>query len=298
MHIYFYDTYETIRHRIQRSPNLDEGVIRTVLQLLEDNPYVCVFWSLGNVANLDEYRIEHNTDIGVDQRRYNAPAISQVAAIWEEGSDIVSARKYYCYKLQMRPNEFNIMFYGGRLFQQWLIDMYVMVESMRLDWYSLPKHQKIIWVELYCGIVDMLKASEACASEVGRLIFLPRNFNGSERDVQAWFLNAMTLVQRFGKPNYFATMTWNPYWEEIDKELLPGQTPQDCLELVARVYRSKLRNLHDRLIKKKHLGEVLAYAHVTEFQKCGLPHEHFLLVIANKDKLRFPDEFDKYTSCW
>jgi hypothetical protein len=144
MHIYFYDTYETIRHRIQRSPNLDEGVIRTVLQLLEDNPYVCVFLSLGNVANLDEYRIEHNTDIGVDQRRYNAPAISQVAAIWEEGSDIVSARKYYCYKLQMRPNEFNIMFYGGRLFQQWLIDMYVMVESMRLDWYSLPKHQKII----------------------------------------------------------------------------------------------------------------------------------------------------------
>jgi hypothetical protein len=40
----------------------------------------------------------------------------------------------------MRPNEFNIMFYGGRLFQQWLVDMYVKVESMRLDWYSLPKH--------------------------------------------------------------------------------------------------------------------------------------------------------------
>jgi hypothetical protein len=42
---------------------------------------------LGNVANLDEYRIELNTNIGVDQRRYNAPTISQVAAIWEEGSD-------------------------------------------------------------------------------------------------------------------------------------------------------------------------------------------------------------------
>jgi hypothetical protein len=42
---------------------------------------------LGNVANLDEYQIELNTNIGVDQRRYNAPTISQVAAIWEEGSD-------------------------------------------------------------------------------------------------------------------------------------------------------------------------------------------------------------------
>jgi hypothetical protein len=56
--------------------NLDEGVIRTVLRILEDNPYVCAFWSLGNVANLDEHRIEHNTDIGVDQRRYNAPTVS------------------------------------------------------------------------------------------------------------------------------------------------------------------------------------------------------------------------------
>jgi hypothetical protein len=54
---------------------------------LEDNPYARVFWSLGNVINLDEYRIELNTDVGVDQRRYNAPTISQVVAIWEEGSD-------------------------------------------------------------------------------------------------------------------------------------------------------------------------------------------------------------------
>jgi hypothetical protein len=54
---------------------------------LEDNPYASVFRSLGNVANLDEYQIELNTNIGVDQRRYNAPTVSQVATIWEEGSD-------------------------------------------------------------------------------------------------------------------------------------------------------------------------------------------------------------------
>jgi hypothetical protein len=44
---------------------------------LEDNPYAHVFWSLGNIANLDEYRIELNTDIEVDQRRYNAPPVSK-----------------------------------------------------------------------------------------------------------------------------------------------------------------------------------------------------------------------------
>jgi hypothetical protein len=169
----------------------------------------------------------------------------------------VSEREYYCYKLQMRPDEVNILFYGGRLFQQWLMDMYVKVEFMRLDWYSLPKHQKIIRVELYRGIVDTLKASEARAFEVGRLVVLPRNFNGGEHDVQDWFLDAMTLVQRFGRPDYFVTMTCNPYWKEVIRELFLRQTPQDRPELVARVYRSKLCNLHDRLIKKKHFGEVL-----------------------------------------
>jgi hypothetical protein len=75
----------------------------------------------------------------------------------------------------------------------------------------------------------------------------------------------MTLVQRFGKLDYFITMMCNPYWEEVGKELFLGQNPQDHTELVARVYRSKLRSLHDRLIKKKHFGEVLAYAHVIKF---------------------------------
>jgi hypothetical protein len=106
----------------------------------------------------------------------------------------------------------------------------------------------------------------------------------------------LTLVQQFGKSDYFVTMMCNPYWEEVGRELFLGQTLQDRPELVARVYRSKLCNLHDCLIKKKHFGEVLAYAHVTEFQKCGLPHEHFQLVMANRDKLRSPDEFDKYIS--
>jgi hypothetical protein len=57
----------------------------------------------------------------------------------------------------------------------------------------------------------MLQASEACSSEVGRRIVLPRNFNGGECDIQARFLYAMTLVQRFGKLDYSITMMCNPY---------------------------------------------------------------------------------------
>jgi hypothetical protein len=48
----------------------------------------------------------------------------------------------------------------------------------------------------------------------------------------------MTLVTRFGRPDFFITMTCNPYWDEIMAELLPGQTPQDRPDVVTRVYRA------------------------------------------------------------
>ena len=62
-------------------------------------------------------------------------------------------------------------------------------------------------------------------------------------------------------------MTSNPYWDEIVEQLLPGQMPQDRLDIVARVYRAMLRDLQVFLLKKHHLGKVVAWAYVTEFQK-------------------------------
>jgi hypothetical protein len=60
------------------------------------------------------------------------------------------------------------------------------------------------------------------------------------------------------------------------------------------VYHAKLLDPHDFLIKKGHLGKVAAQAHVIEFQKRGLPHEHFLLVMELGSKLKTPNNYDKY----
>jgi hypothetical protein len=61
----------------------------------------------------------------------------------------VTAREYYCFRLQVRRGLLNIILFGGRLFQQWAVDMYIKIESMRLDWYSKPENQKKIRAELY-----------------------------------------------------------------------------------------------------------------------------------------------------
>jgi hypothetical protein len=59
--------------------------------------------------------------------------------------DILEIRVF----MEIRDGVFNVFFRGGRLFQQWVFDMYIKIESMRLDWYSNPDNEKIIRADLY-----------------------------------------------------------------------------------------------------------------------------------------------------
>ncbi|XP_076935521.1 uncharacterized protein LOC143602212 [Bidens hawaiensis] len=102
----------------------------------------------------------------------------------------------------------------------------------------------------------------------------------------------MTLVQDDGKADIFLTMTCNPHWPEICDNLKPGQTAQDRQDLVSRVFRAKLEDLKEQLFKKHVLGAIKDHVHVIEFQKRGLPHAHFLLVMYPHHKIHTPDQYD------
>ena len=155
---------------------------------------------------------------------------------------------------------------------------------------------------IYClaflkyGIMDTLALGEVRGLHASKGVSISNDFRGSDCDVQCRFMDAMALVARYGWPDYFIITTCNSYWSEIIELLLPGQTPKDKPDIVARVYHAKLLDLHDFLIKMGHFGKVVAWAHVTEFQKRGLPHEHFLLIMDKSAKLSGPDDFDKYIS--
>ena len=64
MQLYFYDTDETMHQRINRSPHLDAHVIHTILDIMQENPYVQVFKSVGTLTNLYCYTIALNTSVG------------------------------------------------------------------------------------------------------------------------------------------------------------------------------------------------------------------------------------------
>ncbi|GAA0171901.1 hypothetical protein LIER_25834 [Lithospermum erythrorhizon] len=79
------------------------------------------------------------------------------------------------------------------------------------------------------------------------------------------YLDSMSLVQEFGRPPLFFTITCNSNWPEIKEYLAPGEEVQNRPDLVVRVFKAKLSILHDRIMKDKIFGEVASMVHVVEF---------------------------------
>ncbi|XP_021715907.1 uncharacterized protein LOC110683802 isoform X2 [Chenopodium quinoa] len=148
----------------------------------------------------------------------------------------ISAREYYAYKLQIRVG--NMLLRAGRAFLQYITDMYIKVENTRLDFFR--QNQDTIRDDLYKGILDTVQSGETSAANVGHKFILPPSFIGGPRDMKRRYLNAMALVQKYGKPDLFVTMTCNANWAEIKAELEPGETAQDRPDLVARIFQAKL----------------------------------------------------------
>jgi ATP-dependent DNA helicase PIF1 len=91
-------------------------------------------------------------------------------------------------------------------------------------------------------------------------------------------------------------MACNLNGDEILSEHEPGQTPQDRPDLIVRIFRVKLEDLKIQLFKKHMLGKVAAYTYVVEFQKRGLPHAHFLLIMEGRYTLTCPEQYNSIIS--
>ncbi|XP_026397782.1 uncharacterized protein LOC113344490 [Papaver somniferum] len=107
------------------------------------------------------------------------------------------------------------------------------------------------------------------------------------------YQDAISLVQRYGKPDLFITMTCNTSWYKIVNELGPGETHQDRPDLTTRIFKAKLEELKKDIYNRGVLGTVVAHVHVVEFQKRGMPHAHMLVILSDQEKLNNPDEYDQ-----
>ena len=125
----------------------------------------------------------------------------------------MSAKEYYCYRLQIRDKDNSMLLHSLRLLQQFVVGTNIKIETSKLDFHR--KLQTEIRTEILQGVMDSVAIGQMQGSRVGRRIVLPASFIGGPRDMRRRYLDAMTLVQRYGKPDIFLTMTCNPMWKEI-----------------------------------------------------------------------------------
>ncbi|XP_051165645.1 uncharacterized protein LOC127284299 [Leptopilina boulardi] len=207
----------------------------------------------------------------------------------------ISRSAYVKYKIAIRDKEFNQFLYGGRFFQQWVVDNYVKIEKDRLRFCA--NNQAQLRSETYKGLIDYLHNRELENDvHVGKMLILPSTFIGSPRNMMQQYQDSMAIVARHGKPDLFITMTCNPNWKEIKENLLPHQTAADRPDIVTRVFALKVKHLLKVIVDNKLFGEVKSYVYVIEFQKRGLPHIHLLVILKENSKILTVESIDRYIS--
>ena len=92
------------------------------------------------------------------------------------------------------------------------------------------------------------------------------------------YQNAMAIVRKHGKPDLFLTFTCNPKWREITENLCPGDKPHHRGDLIARVFKLKLKAFLNDILKENIFGTPAADTMAIEFQKRGLPPAHILVI--------------------
>ncbi|CDF36188.1 ATP dependant DNA helicase PIF1 [Chondrus crispus] len=301
--VYIHDTaYATqMRTRLGNSTRLEEALMTQLTHMLHEcNPYVQTFLCMREWAQSPHnntpvaYQMVNHADRRPSHehvRRYN-DALSYVL-LFPNGRDgwylelrfsseddgrrtKITPMMFYGWHLFERAGEFIMILHAARLFQQYLVDQFCKVEAERLS--NLRQNQTKLRGADYISLRDSLGDSgraedEADAVRAGRLFILPSTHIGCDSYMRQQMHGIIAISNQIGHPDIFLTMTCNPSWPEITRALLPNQTPQDRLDLCARVF----------LIK---------------FQKRGLPHAHvvFFLDEVSKNDLRNPENVDRIIS--
>nr|GEV79972.1 ATP-dependent DNA helicase PIF1-like [Tanacetum cinerariifolium] len=261
--------------------------------------------SLADLGPLDNYKVTLNASVELDQRNYNLPTTSEVAGIWVEGNNNTTAYKRsivvygrFNYPTQIQPH-----------FASYDPLSYVLFfPNSEPGWHSkIPRDGESI-DEIIRDEENIDEDSEEPNETGGRKTVTMweyycykfqirstpnRNQSKIRADLYQGIVDCVNAVQDDKKPDILLTMTCNPNWPEIQTKLLPGQDAPDRPDLVSRVFRAKLEDLKEQLFKSHVLGVVCSHVYVIEFQKRGLPHAHFLLIMRAYNKMSNPDQYDK-----
>ncbi|XP_022040658.1 uncharacterized protein LOC110943214 [Helianthus annuus] len=126
-------------------------------------------------------------------------------------------REFFAYRIQDHISGYSLVLNGRRLFQQFLVDAYTMIESERLNF--IRGKQKNLRSETFENLQKYKHTGQENLSNTGQKVILPSSFTGGARFMQQNYLDAMALCKWFGYSEFFITITCNPKWPEISRFL-------------------------------------------------------------------------------
>ncbi|KAL5163192.1 ATP-dependent DNA helicase PIF1 [Glycine soja] len=242
-------------------------------------------------SQLDSVKLRLIAGHEKDGHTYNLPDVSEVATLIVGDFDADSRRD-----IIFRSNEAQTLLHSRKLFQQFIVEAYTMVESERLSY--IRNNQKKLRVNKYCSLQTSLDAGSSKGSSKGKRVILPSTFVGSPCYMDQLYFDGMTICSHVDFPNLFITLTCNPNWPEIRRVLAPlNLKATDRPDLISRVFRLKYEQMLFDLTKKHLLGKLtITDMHTIEFQKRGLPHVHLLLFLHPDNKYPSSDDIDQIIS--
>lgn len=171
-------------------------------------------------------------------------------------------------QMAIRAGHFNPILHGGKLFQQWAIDALLLVES-----------NNNAYLQMYHN--DRPAPDESSDGK-------------THRSLREKYHDAIAIVARFGKPDLFITIHFNPNWPEVVDNLFPGQTLNDRPDLIVRVFSIKLKHLFEEITKSCCFGRVQAFVYTVKFEKQALPKAHMFLILDGEHKMNTAEKIDRY----
>lgn len=173
----------------------------------------------------------------------------------------VTIKQFLSYRIFDRKDEAPTLLMSRKLFQQFCVDGYMMMETQRLGWFI--RNQPLLRTSNYKAIDDAIRSgvveADDDAGNVGKRLVLPSSFVGGPRYMVQNYQDTMAICKYVKYPELFITFTCNPKWPEITRFVESrGLRPEDRPDKLCRVFKMKLDELIKDLKTKNIFGKCIA----------------------------------------
>ncbi|KAI4345058.1 hypothetical protein L6164_012226 [Bauhinia variegata] len=178
---------------------------------------------------------------GEDGYRYNVPH-RDITTTRSNVQNKVTIHEFFNFRLQMRKDEPQTILSSRRLFQQFIVDVYYVMESERLNY--IRYHQKNLRVERYDDLHTDNHHVDEEGTTKGKKHNTSLNLCRFAKYMDQLYFDAMAICGTVGYPDIFLTFTCNPKWLEVKRLLDPTRLkPEDRLDINSHIFKIKLDHL-------------------------------------------------------